>query len=258
MTAGRPIDASRLALHTAHAGVRALSGALDFLFPPRCPACGERTQRVALCARCSAAIAPARSPLCPSCGESFPGSGPDHHCSRCLARPPHFDRARACALYRSDRSSPLIDVLHRFKYGRDVTLAPLLGDFLADRCPLPVDHDLLVPVPLDLGRLRWRGFNQAAALARALAARRRRPLHPMALQRCRATPPQVGLGEDDRRRNMAGAFAVRDRTVVHGRAILLIDDVMTTGATVEECAKTLRRAGARRVDVVVLARAADV
>lgn len=238
--------------------MRAVRWALDFLFPPRCPACAGRTARVALCADCTAAIAPVRSPLCPTCGESFAGSGPDHHCSRCLAHPPHFERARACALYRGDRSSPLIDALHRFKYGRDVTLAPVLGAFLADRCPLPVDHDLLVPVPLDLERLRWRGFNQAAALARALAARQGRPLHPVALQRCRATPPQVGLGEDDRRRNMAGAFAVRDRAAVRGRTILLVDDVMTTGATVEECAKTLRRAGASRVDVVVLARAADV
>jgi ComF family protein len=238
--------------------MRGVAWALDFVFPPRCPACAERTKHVALCDTCAAAIAPARSPLCPSCGESFPGSGPDHCCSRCLRRSPHFARARACALYCHDRHSPLIDVLHRFKYGRDVTLAPVLGAFLADHCPLPDDHDLVIPVPLDLERLRWRGFNQAAVLARVLAARRRRPLRPMALQRCRVTPPQVGLGEDERRRNIAGAFAVRDRAAVRRRTILLVDDVMTTGATVDECAKTLRRAGARRVDVAVLARAADI
>lgn len=238
--------------------MRAVAWALDFVFPPRCPACAGRTARVALCEVCTAAIAPARSPLCPRCGESFPGSGPDHRCSRCLRRAPHFGRARACALYCTDRHSPLIEVLHRFKYGRDVTLAPVLGDFLAEHCPLPDDHDLVIPVPLDLERLRWRGFNQAVALARVLAARRRRPLHPMALQRCRVTPPQVGLGDDQRRRNIAGAFAVRDRTAVRGRRVLLVDDVMTTGATVDECAKTLRRAGARRVDVAVLARAADL
>jgi ComF family protein len=156
-----------------------------------------------------------------------------------------------------DERSPLIEALHHFKYGRDITLAPVLGAFLADRCPLRVDHDLVVPVPLGLARLRWRGFNQAAMLARVLAARRRRPWHPMALERCRATPPQVGLGRDDRRRNVAGAFAVRDRAAVYGRTILLVDDVLTPGATVEECAKTLRRAGALRVDVVALARAAE-
>jgi len=237
---------------------RAVDWALDFIFPPRCPACARLGERVALCAACTAAIVPARSPLCPTCGECFAGGGPDHSCSRCLQRTPHYERARACALYSSDGDSPLIEILHRFKYGRDTTLAPILGGFLADHCPLAVDHDLLVPVPLDLARLRWRGFNQAVSLARALAARCGRRLHPMALQRCRATPPQVGLGEADRRRNMAGAFAVRDRGAVRGRDILLVDDVMTTGATVEECAKTLRRGGARRVDVVVLARAADV
>ena len=238
--------------------MRAIGWALDFLFPPRCPACDRWTERVALCAACAAAIAPARSPLCLTCGESFPGAGPDHRCSRCFEHPPHYERARACALYRNDKRSPLIDALHRFKYGRDVTLAPVLGAFLAERCPLRIDHDLLVPVPLDLQRLRWRGFNQAAMLARELGTRRDRSVHPMALRRCRHTPPQVGLGVEERRRNVAGAFALRDPAAVRGRTILLIDDVMTTGATVEECAKTLRRGGARRVDVAVLARAADV
>ena len=238
--------------------MRALGWALDFVFPPRCPACANRTAHVALCALCTAAIAPAASPLCPRCGESFPGSGPDHHCSRCLRRAPHFGRARACALYSDERRSPLIEVLHRFKYGRDVTLAPVLGAFLAEHCPLPDEYDVIVPVPLDLARLRWRGFNQAAALAGVLAKRRGRPLRRMALSRCRATPPQVGLGEEERRRNIAGAFAVHDRAAVRGRTILLVDDVMTTGATVDECARTLRRAGARLVDVAVLARAADV
>jgi ComF family protein len=238
--------------------MRAVDWVLDFVFPPRCPACAQHAARVALCAACAAAIVPARSPLCPICGESFAGSGPDHLCSRCLARPPHFARARACALYSSERPTPLIDALHRFKYGRDVTLAAPLGAFLADHCPLPVDHDLLVPVPLDLERLRWRGFNQSLALARVLAAHCRRPVHALALRRCRATPPQVGLGEAERRRNVVGAFAVRDAAAIRGRNILVVDDVMTTGATVDECAKTLRRGGAQRVDVVVLARAADV
>jgi ComF family protein len=238
--------------------MRAIGWAVDFLFPPRCPACARRTARIEWCGQCRAAITPVRSPLCPICGESFAGSGPDHQCTRCLMRPPHFDRARACALYRADRRSPLMDALHRFKYGRDVTLAPVLGAYLTEHAPLTIDHDLLVPVPLDLERLRWRGFNQAAALTRVLAARSRRRWDPLALRRCRATAPQVGLGEDERRRNVARAFAVREPAAVRGRSILLVDDVMTTGATAEECAKAMRRAGARRVEVLVLARAADV
>lgn len=238
--------------------MRTVAWALDFLFPPRCPACAIRTARIALCERCAVAIAAPRSPLCPRCGESFSGSGPDHPCGRGLQRPPHFERARACALYRNGEPNPLIEILHRFKYGRDVTLAPVLGAFFTEHCPVPDDHDVVVPVPLDVARLRWRGFNQSVMLARALARRRRRPLCRMALERWRATPPQVGLGEDARRRNIAGAFAVHERAAIHGRTVLLVDDVMTTGATVDECAKTLRRAGARRVDVAVLARVADV
>lgn len=238
--------------------MRVAARLLDIIFPPRCPVCDGAVGQVGLCGACLAAIVPVRSPLCPVCGESFAGGGPDHHCSRCMQRTPHYQRARACALYRSDGHSPLIEALHRFKYGRDVTLAPLLARFLAQHCPLPVDHDLIVPVPLDLARLRWRGFNQAAMLARPLARRHSRPWRPLVLRRCRRTPPQVGLGLEERRRNMAGAFAVRDDAAVRGRSILLVDDVMTTGSTVDECAKMLRRSGARRVDVVVLARAADV
>ena len=137
-----------------------------------------------------------------------------------------------------------------------MTLARVLGRFLAAHCPLPIDHDLVVPVPLHLERLRWRGFNQALSLARALVPRGDARLAPMALVRQRATAAQVGLGEADRRHNIRGAFAVSDRARVRGRRVLLVDDVMTTGATADECAGTLRRAGARQVDVLVLARAA--
>jgi len=238
--------------------MRAVTWLVDLVFPPRCPACAVRTAHVALCAACVGAIVAAGSPLCLICGECFAGAGPDHLCSRCARRPPYFHRARACAVYGRDRASPLIDALHRFKYERDVTLAPILGAYLSDRCPLPVDHDVIVPVPLDLTRLRWRGFNQAAMLAAALARRTGRPIAPRALTRCRLTAPQVGLGEEERRRNVADAFAVRDCRSIEDTRVLLVDDVMTTGTTVNECAKMLRRAGAIAVDVVVLARAADI
>lgn len=238
--------------------MRPVTWIVDILFPPRCPACAVRTEQVALCGRCLGAIVAAQSPLCPSCGECFAGAGPDHLCSRCAQRRPHFDRARACAVYGRDRTSPLIDALHRFKYERDVTLAPVLGRFLRERCPLRIDHDVVVPVPLDLERLRWRGFNQAAMLAAALARPARLGVAARALRRCRPTAPQVGLDEAERRRNVAGAFAVRERTAVADKRVLLVDDVMTTGATVDECAKMLRGAGAVAVDVAVLARAADI
>jgi ComF family protein len=137
-------------------------------------------------------------------------------------------------------------------------MAPVLSAFLVEHLPLSLDADVVVPIPLHRERLRWRGFNQAVPLARAIAAARGRPVDPFALTRQRPTPPQVGLlGAGDRRRNVRGAFAVRDRERVRGRTVLLVDDVMTTGATAHECAHVLRRAGARAVDVVVLARALD-
>jgi ComF family protein len=237
--------------------MRGLARVLDLLFPPRCPSCLRRSERVELCGECLAAIRLVASPLCPCCGLSFAGVGPDHRCARCLRRRPRFDRARACAVYRSGHPTPVIDMIHRFKYGREVGLGPVLGGFLADRCPLPVDHDIVIPVPLHIDRLRWRGFNQAAVLARAVARRHRRPIDAWVLARRDPTSPQVGLDAADRLRNVRGAFAVRDAAAVCRRSVLLIDDVMTTGATVDECARTLRRAGARRVDVAVLARAAD-
>lgn len=143
------------------------------------------------------------------------------------------------------------------KYGRDVSLAPLLARYLVERLPLPVDHDVIVPVPLHRERLRWRGFNQAVPLARALGAAGDRPVDPFALVRSRATPPQVGLDAGSRRRNVRGAFVVRSADRIRGRRVLLVDDVMTTGATIDACARALRAAGARQVDALVLARALD-
>jgi len=188
------------------------------------------------------------------CGAPFT-SGPDHLCEKCLRHPPHFARARAAAHYRSAAADPLATTIARFKYGFDSTLAPLLTEALCRNLPFPLDHDLIVPVPLHIDRLRWRGFNQAALLARGLGRRINIACDPMLLRRSRPTPPQVGLGEAERRRNIRGAFAVRRPGSCAGRAILLIDDVYTTGATANECARTLLRAGARRVDVLVIARA---
>jgi ComF family protein len=230
---------------------------VDFFFPPRCPACRERTATVELCHHCQAAVRAAGTPLCTRCGLPRHGSGGDHPCGRCVRRSPHFARARACASYRHDESSPVIEVLQRLKYGRDITYGGVLGRYLCSHLPMVIDHDVIVPVPLHLHRLRWRGFNQSALLARVLAAHTGRRIELQALARLRATPPQVGLGERARRRNVARAFSVRDPERLRDRRVLLIDDVMTTGATVNECARVLRRAGAAQVDVVVLARALD-
>ena len=202
-------------------------------------------------------ILPARSPLCMVCGLPFAGPGPDHECSNCRLHRPGFRLARARAAFDSHRRSPLVEVLARFKYGRDVTMAGVLSGFLTEQVPLQLDHDLIVPIPLHRDRLRWRGFNQALPLAHAIGRLGALPVDPFVLARCRSTPPQVGLGASDRRRNVRGAFVVRHRERVRNRSVLLVDDVMTTGATAHECARVLRAAGARHVDALVLARALD-
>ena len=230
---------------------------LDLLYPPRCPGCQASESRGGFCPACLDRVPAPASPLCPACGIPFRTAvGADHLCGRCLRKPPAYRRARACSLYSTSGSdpSPLANALHRYKYGRDVTLAPVLAHLVSRRCSHMPEYDLMIPVPLHSSRLRWRGFNQSLHLANHLAATWRMPVDPFVLRRCRSTPPQVGLDERARRRNVRGAFTVADKASVKGRAVLLVDDVFTTGATVNECAATLRRAGARCVDVVVLAR----
>jgi len=230
---------------------------LDFFFPQYCENCRLPSGPDAICAICRAQIPKASSPLCPICGLPFRSPGEDHLCGRCLIRLPHFTMARACTTYgdADNGDTPVTRLVHRFKYGLDVTLAPTLGKLIADCNPIPRSHDFIVPVPLHRDRLRWRGFNQALLLARPLARRHGIQINPFVLVRTRSTPPQVGLDHRERRYNIAGAFAVRNPGAVQGKSILLVDDVYTTGSTVEECAKVLCSSGARRVDVLVLARA---
>ena len=172
--------------------------------------------------------------------------------------PPHFTRARAITSYRAVENGemrPLPSIIRRHKYGPNQSLSRSLAEYLDGRIPFAgEDYDLVIPVPLHPGRLRWRGFNQATLLADAVARRIDCPPNFSALARVIATPPQT-------RKTTASAykcptaFAVRRPQAVANRRILLIDDVMTTGATVDECSRILLRAGARRVDVFTLARA---
>jgi ComF family protein len=240
------------------------NAALNLLYPPSCYGCGAHTDRPTFCPACQARIARPQAPLCTICGAPFQTrGGADHPCGRCLRHPPRFGRARACAIYDSDTVSsdtvnaggdPLKPVLQRYKYNRDVSLAPLLGALLAERAPLsPAAYDVIIPVPLHISRLRWRGFNQAHLLVQHFAGRC--AIDPYSLARVRPTRPQVDLREAERRRNVAGAFRVTRPERIDGRRVLLVDDVYTTGATVDECSDALRRAGARGVDVLVLARA---
>jgi ComF family protein len=148
-------------------------------------------------------------------------------------------------------------VVQKFKYGRKVSLGKPLGRLMARGCEEFLREcraELIVPVPLHARRLRWRGFNQSVLLARQVSRACGIPADPFVLLRCRETPPQTQLTEEGRRKNMRGAFVVNPEISIKGKSILLIDDVYTSGATVNECSRTLRRGGAREVYVLTLAR----
>ena len=232
---------------------------LDAVLPLRCLGCGvEIAAPGALCPACWARLVFLGPPQCRHCGLPFAhevaiGAGSDPVCAACLAHPPHWDRARAVFLY-DDASRKLILA---FKHGDQTHATPAFGRMLARAAaPLLPDADLVVPVPLRRRRLLSRRYNQAALLALALGRETGRPVAPDLLVRRRATPSQGTRDRGARRRNVAGAFALRPGrgAMVDGRRILLVDDVLTTGATIEECARVLKRAGAAGIDVVTLAR----
>lgn len=224
--------------------------ALRLLLPPRCLLCGSAgTAGRDLCAGCASDFVP-NAMCCPRC--ALPLSVPAPLCGECLARDPPFGRAWVPFVY----AHPLDLLETRFKFGADLAAGRVLADGMVDRAVAdrPERPEALVPVPLHAARLRERGYNQALELARSLATAFGIPLRADLLRRLRATPPQTGLDAKTRRRNLRGAFAVAVDAVPPDH-VALVDDVMTTGATLRECARMLRRAGVTRVDVWALARA---
>lgn len=282
-----PLDAAR-----ADAGPwgRWTGALLDLVFPPFCPVCHARLaegRRDPLCGPCWGTIVRIGPPWCDRCGlplltASIAGAanrglsagwgsagamsrppqlnsrsagamaGP-HTCGSCRRRPPHFDYARAAAGYHG----VLREALHAFKFGGCRALAAPLGDLvvetLADRLPDGAPS-LLLPVPLHPRRERERGFNQAALLARRIGRARGWPVREDVLARMVATPSQTELNAAARRANVRSAFRLRRPAAVEGRRVVLVDDVLTTGATLSECARSLRRAGAVSVGAVTVAR----
>jgi ComF family protein len=226
---------------------------LDFFLPRLCLFCGgvvAEEAPVAVCPDCVGQIEWVESPLCPCCGVMFPvREGEDRLCGSCQTEPPPFSRARAAVVYEGAAAKAVT----RFKFGRQMAYLPLMQHWLqAPRCrELAADADLLIPVPLHPRRLKHRGFNQALLLARAFPEAE---TGRETLARVRHTAPQVGLNPKERRDNVHRAFAVPRPEEVKGKNVLLVDDLYTTGATVRECARVLRRAGAKRVEVLTVAR----
>jgi ComF family protein len=234
----------------------ALGGVLDLLLPPRCLACRSPVEaQGGLCARCWRGLTFLGPPWCRACGYPLPHALPEAPlCGRCATAMPAYARARAALRY-DDGSRRLILA---FKHADRTDVARPFGRWLAQAgAELVADAELVAPVPLHRWRLLRRGYNQAAVLAHALARESALALVPDLVQRVRATPSQQGLSAAARSENVtSGAFRVprRHHARLAGRRVLLIDDVLTTGATATACTRTLERAGAAAVDVLTLAR----
>src|SRR5712672_842311 len=232
--------------------------ALDLGLPPLCPACrGLLGDDGGLCAACWSRLSFIARPYCERLGTPFGyDPGPGVLSTEAVSHPPAFGRARAAVRY-DDVASALV---HALKYGDRLDLAPIMGRWMAHAGrELTAQADLLVPVPLHWRRQWARRFNQAATLARSISEASGVPVLDDALKRVRATPQQVGLNRTDRASNMQGAFQVPEdrQSSVFGKRLILIDDVLTSGATVDTCTRALLRAGAAGVDVLVFARVVD-
>jgi ComF family protein len=227
----------------------AMRWALDFALPPRCAGCGAIVGELhGFCPDCWKQIEFLGDAGCVVCG--IPLRATDSTtCGACLARPPRIARTRAAVAY-DDLSRGLAI---RLKYGRKVAIARTMARYMA---PLvgSADDPILIPVPLHRTRLWSRSFNQSALVARELSRRLRIATDAFVLRPTRRTPPLKGLSPLQRRKTVAGAFRVAVGAAIAGKTVILIDDVLTTGSTAEACARTLKRAGAARVELVSWAR----
>ena len=244
---------------------------LDAIFPPKCLICGAFDGLVPddkvsfdspahvtasyFCEACRKGLIPIASPFCSKCGLPFISrEGEDHTCSECLVEEKYFRRARAFGVY----DGSLMEAIHRFKYAKRVSFSRPLSALVREAFFRFWDVnsiDLIVSVPLHMKRLQERGFNQSFLLIRRWAKQEGLPFDGLTLSRSRWTEPQTALSRTERQKNIKGAFDVKDPEKIVGQKILLVDDVYTTGSTVNECARVLMEAGAEFVDVLTLARA---
>lgn len=219
---------------------RGLWAGLDLLFPPRCGGCNQPNER--FCARCCSQVAYLPQSVCHHCGY------PVEQADLCVA----CHTGRSLAPLQGLRSAtffegPVQRALHRLKYQRDICLADALAQLLAQHWQaLALPGEMFIPVPLSAARLRERGYNQAGLLAQSLADLTGLPCRPTALHKVRHTVSQVGLSATERQDNVAGAFVAEARWVA-GRAVVVVDDVATTGSTLVACAQALHQAGAHTV-----------
>lgn len=220
-------------------------GLAGLIMPHDCFVCGEVAAAAPLCGNCQAALPRwERQRACPVCAQRVANA---ELCGQCLRSPPAYDRVQAVFDYRF----PVNRMVQALKYRQRFAMAAYFARLMAE-CVAPGEFDVIVPLPLHNQRLRQRGFNQAVEIARPLSRALRLPLDVDGAVRHKACPPQEGLSRRERRRNVRGVFSCRHPFAQ--RRILLVDDVMTTGATLDALAAALKGAGARRVEALVLAR----
>lgn len=229
--------------------------ALDALLPPLCLSCGEVVAEPgSLCPACWESVSFLGDPQCSACGEPFEYEiGTGSLCGRCTQNAPPWGRARAVFRYDDGAKALIL----RFKHADRIEGAPAFARWMARAGAELLDQcDVIVPVPLHRWRLLARRYNQAALLAQHLSRLSGRSVEPEALIRLRSTASMGHLKRDERRKNVKNAFILADRLrpAIEGSAVLLVDDVLTTGATVGECARVLLGGGARSVDVLTLGR----
>jgi ComF family protein len=217
---------------------------LNCALPESCLLCGADSQSGLLCVGCNKDLPELPASHCPQC--RLPTTYGER-CGACLKAPPSFDRTIAAFRYEF----PVDRIIHALKYGHQLAVADWLGGKLAEG--INSENQLIIPLPLHIERLRERGFNQSAELAQTIGNRLKLTVDRNSLFRIRPTEPQAALSLKERHKNVRGAFECQSD--LNGRNILLIDDVMTTGATVNECARVLKLHGARDISVVVAARA---
>ena len=230
---------------------------VDLVLPPRCLNCGTHVdQPQSICGECWSNLTFISQPHCITCGVPMPESAsPESECLECISEPPPFAKARA-ALYYDAHATPFIT---RFKYSDQLQFAPLLALWMENAGrELLAQADIITPVPLHWTRLFTRKYNQAAILAQMLARNSSGYYWPELLKRVRRTPPQASLHNKVQRvHNVRGAFQLHpklEKDTLKGKIVLLVDDVMTTGATIRACAKVLKKSGAKKVWVLTAAR----
>ena len=237
-------------MHLPRAASRLFRSVLDFALPPRCGGCGAIIDEVdSFCADCWRQLEFLGAGGCVRCGLPLNATEAET-CAVCLAKPPRLDRIRAAVAY--DEISRSIAL--RLKYGRKVALARTMSRYMQPLLSQLPPEAILVPVPLHRTRLWNRGFNQSAIVARELSRRLGASVAVDALKRVKPTPPLKGLSMAQRRRTVAGAFQVNPKSELGGRTVVLVDDVLTTGSTANACARALKRAGAKRVELISWAR----